>query len=54
MAGFAELLRGGQYAGDWTYEDAVALARENRGDDPYGYRAELIQLMRLAEAARAL
>jgi Ca-activated chloride channel homolog len=54
VAGFAELLRGGKYSGDWGYEDALALAQANRGDDPYGYRAELVQLIRKAQVASAL
>ncbi|MFV0276829.1 MAG: vWA domain-containing protein [Parahaliea sp.] len=54
VAGFAELLRGGKYTGDWRYADALALAQANRGDDPYGYRAELVQLIRKAEVASAL
>jgi Ca-activated chloride channel family protein len=49
LAGFGELLRGSQFVGDWGFWDAVALAREARGEDPYGYRAEAINLMRLAQ-----
>lgn len=48
IAGFGQLLRGGSYLGDWFYADAIALANANKGDDPFGYRAEAIQLMRLA------
>jgi Ca-activated chloride channel family protein len=48
IAGFGQLLRGSNYVTDWTYQDAIALASETKGDDPYGYRAEAIQLMRLA------
>lgn len=53
IAGFGQLLRGGTYMGDWTYADAIALANETKGADPYGYRAEAIQLMRLAESLSA-
>ena len=49
IAGFGQLLRDGDFLGDWTYGDAIALAVENRGADEFGYRAEAIQLMRLAE-----
>ncbi|EAR51426.1 Putative membrane protein with von Willebrand (VWA) domain [Oceanicola granulosus HTCC2516] len=49
VAGFGELLRGSDYLGDWRYGDAIALASEHRGSDPYGYRAEAVRLMRLAE-----
>ncbi len=54
VAGFAELLRGGKYSGDWTYADVLALAQANRGDDPYGYRAEFVGLVRAAEIADAM
>ena len=50
IAGFGQLLRGGSYLGDWSYEDAIALANTAKGEDPFGYRAEAITLMRLAEA----
>ncbi len=50
IAGFAQLLRGNQYLGDWGYNDAIALANEARGVDAFGYRAEAVQLMRLAQS----
>ncbi|WP_341366665.1 VWA domain-containing protein [Yoonia sp. BS5-3] len=50
IAGFGQLLRNPQYLGDWGYEDAIALANANRGDDPFGYRTEAVQLMRLAQS----
>lgn len=49
IAGFAQLLTGGRYLHDWGWADVVALADEARGDDPFGYRAEAVRLMRLAE-----
>ena len=49
IAGFGSLLRGIDYIGDWSYADAVALANATKGEDPFGYRAEAITLMRLAE-----
>ena len=49
IAGFGQLLRGSVYLGDWGWDQAIALAGENRGDDPFGYRAEAINLMRLAQ-----
>lgn len=48
IAGFAELLRSSERLGDWSYEDALALAQGARGADAFGYRAEAIRLMRLA------
>ena len=54
VAAFAQLLQGGRYTGDYAYEDVIALAQGARGEDPYGYRAEFISLVRLAEAAAAM
>ncbi|MEC3860915.1 VWA domain-containing protein [Mesobacterium sp. TK19101] len=50
IAGFGQLLKGGAYLGDWGYDDAIALATEARGDDPFGYRQEAVKLMRLAQS----
>lgn len=50
IAGFGQLLRGDtKYLGDWTYQDAIALAAGAKGADPFGYRAEAVSLMRLAD-----
>ena len=54
VAGFAQLLGGGQYTGNWSYQDAIDLANKNKGDDLYGYRAEFVQLVRKASVAQAL
>ena len=53
MAGFGQLLRGSDYLGDWAWDDAIALATGARGEDAFGYRAEAISLMRLAESLSA-
>ena len=50
VAGWGQLLRGGERLGDWGHDEAVALALANRGADPYGYRTEAVQLMRLAQS----
>ncbi|WP_443135084.1 vWA domain-containing protein [Frigidibacter sp. ROC022] len=50
IAGFGQLLRGSTYLGDWTYADAIALANGAKGADEFGYRAEAVSLMRLAES----
>ena len=50
IAGFGQRLVGATYLGDWGWEDAIALGHSSRGEDPYGYRAEAVTLMRLAEA----
>ena len=54
VAGFAQLLEGGKYLAGWGFADALKLAQANRGDDPYGYRAEFIQLIRKAQVADAM
>lgn len=54
VAGFAQLLRGGKYIQDFTYDDVIALAQANKGADEYGYRTELIQLVRMAKIADPL
>jgi Ca-activated chloride channel family protein len=54
VAGFAQLLEGGKYLAGWGFADALELAQANRGDDPYGYRAEFIQLIRKAQVAGAM
>ena len=51
VAGFAQLLRGGKYMGDFDYGDVIALARSSKGEDPFGYRAEFVQLAELAAHA---
>jgi Ca-activated chloride channel homolog len=52
VAGFAQLLRGGQFTGSLKYDDVIKQALATRGDDPYGYRNEFVQLVRKAQAAR--
>jgi Ca-activated chloride channel family protein len=51
VAGFAMLLRDSEHRGTITYDRVLALARGARGDDPEGYRDELV---RLVETARDL
>jgi Ca-activated chloride channel family protein len=53
IAGFGQILRGSDLIGDWSMADAIALAQENRGEDPFGYRQEAITLMRLAQSLMA-
>lgn len=50
IAGFGQILQGSTYVGDWSFSDAIALANSAKGEDAYGYRAEAIQLMRLADS----
>lgn len=50
VAGFGQLLRGGQYTGDWSYQEALSLARNARGPDLHGYRGEFLHLIELAQS----
>ena len=54
VAAFGELLHGGRYTGEYGYEDVASLARGARGEDPFGYRSEFVQLVRLAQSIAAL
>jgi Ca-activated chloride channel family protein len=54
VAGFGELLRGGRYIGTFGYDDVLRIATAARGDDPFGYRSEFLQLVRAAKTASAL
>jgi Ca-activated chloride channel family protein len=45
VVGFGMLLRDSEYRGDLTTDQVLELARDGRGDDPYGDRAEFIQLV---------
>ncbi len=50
IAGFGQLLQGSVYLGDWGWDQAIDLAVQNRGEDPFGYRIEAVNLMRLAQS----
>lgn len=50
VAGMGQLLTGGTYLGTWGWDRAIALAEGAKGEDPYGYRAEAVSLMRMAQA----
>ncbi|HSC68091.1 MAG TPA: VWA domain-containing protein [Cellvibrio sp.] len=52
VAGFAQLLKGSAYAGDFTYDKVIELAQANKGKDEFGYRTEFIQLVRKAKIAQ--
>ena len=51
VAGFAQLLRGSNYVGDFNYDKVIELAQANKGQDEFGYRTEFIQLVRKAKIA---
>jgi len=50
VAGLGQILRGGKYTGEFSYPDVLTLARGARGDDPFGYRGEFLQLANLASS----
>ena len=50
IAGFGQILQDSPYLNGWSYDDAIALANSAKGEDAYGYRAEAVRLMRLAQS----
>ncbi|MCA8906864.1 MAG: VWA domain-containing protein [Rhodospirillaceae bacterium] len=52
VAAFGQLLRGDPYLGSFGFDDVYALAQGARGDDPFGLRAEFVQLVRTAEVSQ--
>jgi Ca-activated chloride channel homolog len=54
VAAFGEILRGGRYIGAFAYDDVLRIASAARGDDPFGYRTEFLQLVRAAKTASAM
>jgi Ca-activated chloride channel family protein len=52
VAGYGELLRGDPYLDkSFTWDSVIDLANTAKGKDEFGYRAEFIQLARLAKTA---
>ncbi len=54
VAGFAQILKGGQHTGDLSYDDIISLANGSKGKDNFGYRAEFVQMVRLAKSASTI
>jgi Ca-activated chloride channel family protein len=54
VAGFGQLLRNDPYMKGFGYAQVSELANGARGQDPFGYRAEFVQLVRLAQAMPAM
>jgi len=50
VAAFGQQLRGGKYLEGFSYNEILNLARGARADDPFGYRAEFIKLVKLAQS----
>jgi Ca-activated chloride channel family protein len=53
VAAFGQLLKGATYVQGYTFDEVIALANGAKGEDPFGYRAEFVNLVRLAKSARA-
>jgi Ca-activated chloride channel homolog len=49
VAAYGQLLRGEPYLKKFGYDDVIRLANGAKGDDPFGYRAEFVNLARLAK-----
>ena len=47
------LLRHSEHAGSLTYSRLITMARESRGADIEGYRAELAQLLEMGQLLQA-
>ena len=45
VAGFGMLLRNSEFKGNLTYNDVMQLAKESKGNDSEGYRAEFIKMV---------
>ncbi len=54
VAAFGQLLRSGERMGEFGYDGVIALANSAKGDDPFGRRAEFVNLVRLAQSAAAM
>ena len=54
VAGFGQLLRGAVNVDAFSYDDVLSIAQAARGEDKFGYRAEFLQLVRLAKSAKAM
>ena len=48
VAAFGQKLRNITQLAGFSYDEIERIAREARGDDPFGYRSEFLQLVRLA------
>jgi Ca-activated chloride channel family protein len=54
VAAFGMKLRGDTMPESYSYDDIIELAQSGKGADPFGYRAEFINLVRLAKSADAM
>lgn len=51
VAAFAQHMKDPKYLSRWSLQQTLDLAQTNKGDDPYGYRTEFVQLVRKAMIA---
>jgi Ca-activated chloride channel family protein len=49
VAAFAEQLKGGEHLGEFGYDAILKLAISAKGEDEFGYRAEMTRLVRMAQ-----
>ncbi len=54
VAAFGQLLRSDPYLKEFNYDNVMSLAEGAKGTDKFGYRAEFINLVRMAKNAPAL
>lgn len=54
VAAFGQLLRGEGMTKNFTYDNVATLAESAKGEDKFGYRAEFINLVRLAKSAAGM
>ncbi len=52
VAAFGQLLKGEPWIKNYGYDDVIKLANSARGNDPFGLRAEFVNLVRLAKSAQ--
>jgi Ca-activated chloride channel family protein len=53
VAAFGQKLRGGDYLGEFGFDQIAETARSSRGEDEDGYRAEFIELVEIAQALKS-
>ncbi len=52
VAGFAMLLKQSDHLGSFNWDDCLTLARQTKGTDEHGYRAEFTRLVEMAQLLR--
>lgn len=54
VAAFGQMLKGERYTNSYSYDDVIAVAQRAKGEDTFGYRAEFINLVRLAKSLQMI